>query len=854
VALFRSSAQPPPPLADRIAALGAASASELGVLACAHGEPPALRAAAIALLPDGAILRQLAGLAGDAGAGSASDTAGAEVQAQARARLAALVDAGMLEIAALHGDAVDPAAVLAVADACSDPAQLERALSAPGDPALLERLVLAGPSLRIRQQAAQRIEGREELNRLLRALQGKDKSVYRILKDKRDAIRAEARQATQRDTEIRAVSASLESLAAHPHDPLFEPAYQHFAARWTALEAQAQPWIRERTRAALARCRAVIDAERQRRAEQAALAARERELEQQRGAERAAAEAEAAAEQLRRAAAATEAEAAAAHAAAELAQQQAERAAAETRVLDQLAALLARAHGALRGGRSGPAAGMRRALGEKLATAPALPPALARSLADLDARLGALREWKDYAVAPKRAELIAQMEALVGAGEPPAKLAARIRELRAQWKTISQGVITDADADWQRFNQAATQAYEPCRVHFEEQARERAANLERRRQLLDRLVKFEASQQGEHPDWRAIGAALREAPAEWRLLGPVDRETFKAIQAEFTAVVERLRARLAGWQAANSAAKAALAQRAQALLDHEDNRAAMDEVKSLQRQWQEIGPAERARERKLWEEFRGHCDAVFRKRDTLAAERSAGLQDNRARAVALCEALEALAAGSGAALLANPKNAPEWRAEFDAIGELPRADEQGLRRRFEQALKHCANLAARHRASERAQAWDRLLEAARRIHGHGWATAQGEDPAAREALRQEAEAFVAETAAWPKGGEAALAQAWQASADAGANEAALRLLCVRGEIHGERATPDEDQALRRSYQLQRLVKGMGRGEQEPAGDWESLALEWVRVGPVAPELYQALLARFIGIRARSSER
>jgi len=534
--------------------------------------------------------------------------------------------------------------------------------------------------------------------------------------------------------------------------------------------------------------------------------------------------------------------------------QQAERAAAETRVLDQVAALLARAHGALRGGRSGPAAGMRRALGDKLAAAPALPPALARSLADLDARLGALREWKDYAVAPKRAELIAQMEALIGASEPPAQLAARIRELRAHWKTISQGVITDADADWQRFNQAATQAYEPCRAHFEEQARARAANLEQRRQLLERLVNFEAAQQGEHPDWRAIGAALREAPAEWRLLGPVEREAFKVIQAEFAAVVERLRARLADWQAHNGAAKTALAQRAQALLALDDNRAAIDEVKSLQRQWQEIGPAERARERALWEDFRGHCDAVFRKREALSAERSAGLQDNRARAVALCEQLEALAAGSGAELLANPKNAPEWRADFDAIGELPRAEEQGLHRRFEQALQQCADLATRQRATDRAQAYERMLEAARRIHRHGWGIRQGEDSAACDALRQDAEACLAATAAWPKGGETALAQAWSASADAAANEAALRLLCVRGEIHGERPTPDEDQALRRNYQLQRLVKGMGRREEEPAGDWESLALEWVRVGPVAPELYQALLARFTAIRARPGTR
>ena len=858
MALFRATAPPSPSLAARITALGAARPDELAALARADDEPQ-LRAAAIALLPDGAALRELAGLTGataDAGGARTTDTAAVEgeLQALARTRLAALIDTGAIELASLEGPLVDALALLAVADACADPARLEQALATIDDPRLLARLVLKGPSLRLRQQAALRVEGREELNRLLRQLQGKDKSVYRILKDKRDALRAEARQATQRDGEIRAVCASLESLAAHPHDPLFEPAFEHFVVRWSSLEGQAQPWIRERTRVALARCREVVDAHRRQRTEQAAQAARELELEQGRRAAREAAEARVAEEERQRLAMAAEAAAEAARTEAALAQQRAERADADARALHQLGSLLTRAHGALRGGRSGPAAGIRRAIEEKLAAAPPLPPALARSLGELDSKLGALREWKDYAVAPKRADLIAQMEALIGSSEAAARLAARIRELRAQWKTISLGVVTDSDADWQRFNSAATQAYEPCRVHFEEQARARAENLERRRQLLERVRTFEASL-GENPDWRTVARALREAPKEWRQSGPVDREAFKVIQAEFSEALGRLRARFEGWQSQNAADKEALVQRAQALLAQDDNRAAVEAVKSLQRQWQDTGPAPHHRERRLWEEFRGHCDAVFRKREELHAGRSAGLQENRARAEALCEELEALAAGSGAAVLASPKNAPEWRASFDAIGELPRAEEQALRRRFEQALRHCANLASQQRSRDRAQAYERLLEAARRIHRYGWAVASGVGEAECEVLRHAAEEFIGTVPQWPKGSDAPLARAWELARGENTDgiaghEAALRTLCIRSEVHDQRPTPEEDQELRRNYQLQRLVRSMGRGEQEAASDWETLALEWVTVGPVEPERYDSLLARFAAGRDR----
>ena len=44
--------------------------------------------------------------------------------------------------------------------------------------------------------------------------------------------------------------------------------------------------------------------------------------------------------------------------------------------------------------------------------APPLPPHLARNLEQLDTRLNQLRQWKDYAAAPKRIELIEEMEAL----------------------------------------------------------------------------------------------------------------------------------------------------------------------------------------------------------------------------------------------------------------------------------------------------------------------------------------------------------------------------------------------------------------------------------------------------------
>jgi hypothetical protein len=83
-----------------------------------------------------------------------------------------------------------------------------------------------------------------------------------------------------------------------------------------------------------------------------------------------------------------------------------------------------------------------------------------------------------------------------------------------------------------------------------------------------------------------------------------------------------------------------------------------------------------------------------------------------------------------------------------------------------------------------------------------------------------------------------------AGTDLAANEAALRLLCVRAELIADVPTPPEDLELRREYQMQRLVASMGRGERVAPTELDDLALEWLAAGPVEAAIHDALLARF----------
>jgi len=329
------------------------------------------------------------------------------------------------------------------------------------------KFVIEGTSTKIRQSAAQAIEDPAQLRQLIRDVRGgSDKRVYKILTHKRDVLLAQARQQEQVQAEISAVSAALERHSHRRYDALYAPTLEQLESRWKTVASQAVPELTAKVQETIGCARDVIEQHR-------------RELEAQAARELSAANAASKAQQARELEERTAAEAAAIRARIEQIERKvlADKKEAEALALGQIGGLIRKALGALREGSTGRTAGIRRAIEEKLATAPPLPTHLSNQLRQLDEQLEALKDWKSFSVTPKRAELIAEMESLVGSTLEPPVLAERIRDLQEQWRTLSRGAGESIEAEWQRFRDAAQSAYQPCREYFEAQALQRQENL-----------------------------------------------------------------------------------------------------------------------------------------------------------------------------------------------------------------------------------------------------------------------------------------------------------------------------------------------------------------------------------------
>jgi len=834
------------------------------------GDDEALRVAAVGKLADGEPLRGLAGLygaaathtaaaAGNSGAGLPDgNQVPVAVERAAQTRLASLIDASQVNFADLRAAAKNPVAMLSVASLCADPELLVQAFDAVKDPVQVAQLIQESPFSRVRQLAAESVEDPAQIRDLLKQVGSHDKNVYKILKHKCDFLNASDREAARIAGELETLCAALERHAVRPFDTLYITLFEPLDRKWRSLSMHAGSSVGVRCAEAHQRCRDFILAHQRQVEEQATL----------RAAEKASAEAYQRAHQAAVVVAAAKAEAGACaeaerqrDIAANRTAREAARAAeqeAREHAFRQIGSLIRKAGGALRDGNTKMAAGLRRAIEEKWTGISAPPAHLTRQLHDLDQKLNELKEWKDFAVAPKRTELIADMEGLIGSSEEPQVLAERIKALQEDWRTISKGIVGEASADWERFHKASQSAYEPCRKYFEEQAKRRQLNLESRRALVDRLVAFEKTQEGDNPDWLLIARALREAPQEWRRHFPVEREPGRAIQADFDASVGRLQTKLEGWYQGNVGDKQALIKRARNYLELPDGREAMDGVKRLQVEWKETGPAPKSLDQSLWREFRELCEAVYQKRQTAHAEYVAGLETAKTKAAELCEEVERVAGLSGVALADGLAKLPELRAAFDALGDMS-AQARGPKNRFERALDLCKARVAWQKARDAEQSVASLFEAARKIRAYEWAVLHGAEASEIDALKHSAEALIAQGQHWSKGVLQVLREIWakaiaaQAEVPAGAapaaNEKSLRLLCIRAEILSERPTPDEDLGLRREYQVQRLVQAMGQGRA--ADNWDAMTIEWMRVGAVAPARYLELEQRFLRCRSRS---
>ena len=919
----------PKTLEQRLAELPTLSMEAL-TLIIEGDDPESLRIAAVAHLVDSPVLTALA---------VANDSL--KLQQAAKIRIASLIDDGSIVVDEFSRRDMDSLVQLSIVGFCEKPDVLTQVLSTHTDEAFLYQIAIEGVPARLRELAAAKIEDANQLKQLLKDTRGKDKLVYKIVKDKCDQLRDQEKQAEQIQADIGDLCERLEAHSKRPFDKQFMGRATRMIAAWADLESASSEPLKSQSQLAIALCQQTIETHELELATVAATKATN---------EAAEASINGVVDQLHRLLSQLYASDGNAEEVAGIAlahQHQVEQwnqakaivavnnsamktftlanegmklqmqlfneqgslqtqltllasipTDAETDEKAQVAfkslkarlqtanilpsnivptlvldarkilakndqywadkkkvdidrqrhinALISQANQALQKGLSRDAAGIRRTLERKLGALEKLPTAITAKVEQLDEALSKLLDWKNFAVEPKQQELIDQMQVLTESQDNPEALASKIRRLQDQWKSLSKD--SQDQQLWEVFHKLAEQAYQPCKVYYDQKSEIRRSNIEKRRTLVSQLNDYVTAQPwegngAESIDWKLAEKLIGTAIREWQSYAPTDRDANKPVQKKFDRLLDSLRSKLSAHQQQNAERKQLLIAQVDALLENSDKRAATEKVKQLQAQWQKVGVVPRKQEQKLWRLFRASCDAVFAQRHQQSVEFKAELNTHKGVAEELIKEVLTLGALSGKALLDGRTRVTECKREFSAVGNLPKAAVASISQRFQSAVTAFDTAITNQIAQAKLQLWDNLFTASAML-GLAQTTS---DESASDALLTKAQDFMASVEQWPKNGYQALEKKMARGSALDRTEdyqKALRLLCIRAEILADQETPPEDKALRMQYQVSRLQQGFGQNSSPNGVSIQDLVIEWIAAGAVANDIYEPLLERF----------
>jgi len=488
-----------------------------------------------------------------------------------------------------------------------------------------------------------------------------------------------------------------------------------------------------------------------------------------------------------------------------------------------------------------------RDLEEKLAGLEQVPSHVSGKFEEFKIAMQKLGDWHEFAVNPKKEELVQKMRALETSTLHPKDLAEKIQALQESWKELCRGGQHQDEALWEEFHSAAQKAYEPCKMYFEEQNQVREHNAEQRRTLLEQLTQYRDAYDWDHANWKEVEKTLRISREAWMSYWPVPRKDSKELQKSFDQLMDQLYEKVNQEHERNRLKKKMLVDQAKSFVDMNDTGAAIDAAKKLQNQWQAIGACKRKDDQTLWQEFRVSCDAIFAKRhqetEALKEERQAAKQ----QANTILQELDSIMALGGDEFLAARQRQESLAEAFQAVGELPRDDAKQLVQRFHQVTEQLQAKIQKERQASVARAWQEVFSWADKIRACELQYINQVTPSpSPEAIQT---AMGAATIRWPYDSRELLEHRLNhlnalTPQDQEPAESKLRELCIRSEILTGRETPASDKSLRMQYQVTQLQQNFGSGREPNDQTMLDLFSEWLAVPGAQDSIYSVLWSRF----------
>ncbi|MFY8275157.1 DUF349 domain-containing protein [Pseudoalteromonas sp. SSDWG2] len=282
---------------------------------------------------------------------------------------------------------------------------------------------------------------------------------------------------------------------------------------------------------------------------------------------------------------------------------------------------------------------------------------IVREYESLEATLSEAKDWHQYAGVAQQQQLVDAATELAqqSCDDANARLEV-VKRLRKSWQLLGPEVQEHAK---EQFENAIEQAFEPCREHFAKQQVEKEQALAQRQELIAQMRHL--NEQASTQDIVDLERQYNLLIKQWREAKRLDSKQYHKLNKQFTQAQGDIGERITQFYDDNTRAKEALLQQAQQLRE-EDVFSATNKLKSLQQQWQQLGFAGKAKDRKLWHAFRRVNDDLFALRDQAKEQQQSELDAQQSEQEKQLEHLEQS--------LQNAQNVGEYQHLYNEAQQL----------------------------------------------------------------------------------------------------------------------------------------------------------------------------------------
>ena len=194
-----------------------------------------------------------------------------------------------------------------------------------------------------------------------------------------------------------------------------------------------------------------------------------------------------------------------------------------------------------------------------------------------------------------------------------------LNELHEEYKKVGPVPRDEQENLWQRFKLASDKVYEKRKEFIESFKVVLFENFEKKKSIITEVQKYEDFDSEKITDWNKIATTLMNFQKDWEGIGEMPREKSKEANKLFWGAFKKFfskkRAFIQVFEAekeGNLVTKKTLIEQAQSLVDSgEEGVKISDGLKALQQKWREIGPVPNKYRNKIYDQFKGICDAFF---------------------------------------------------------------------------------------------------------------------------------------------------------------------------------------------------------------------------------------------------